>query len=329
MYGDINNLRSLLLSGVLLIVVIWSRDLTSPRPNDTAVKESAAFSLPNSIPETAPENILAALPNAADLGSKGPAVDKNIPEVILDSKAAFAVTQNGRVLYQKNADEPLPIASISKLMTALVALDSGSLTDSVPISVEAIKAGGDSGFVAGETLSLHDAILAMLVASSNDAAAAIAERFGGDAFLQKMNDKAKALGMTTAHFANPHGLAPPGNLSSAHDVARLLQAALANKFLNEGVRQEKVSFISIEGRTHVFENTDVLLSRLPGALGGKTGFTMESKGTLVFAFSPAAANGHRALVDGDDIVITAVLGSNDRFDDTEALARWIAGAYRW
>ncbi|MBI4134186.1 MAG: D-alanyl-D-alanine carboxypeptidase [Candidatus Terrybacteria bacterium] len=331
----LSGFRTLVLCGALLAVVMWSYAL---------IQAESAIRLPvltppempgSRVPSDArvPATLHAALPETLLRESPPPWPQRKegVPDIILESRAAYAVTDESRELFALNAEETLPIASITKLLTALLVLDRLPLEAPVPITLAAIQVEGDSAHLsAGETLSAHDAILALLLPSSNDAAFALAQAAGGlSDFIAALNTKAQAIGMTTPHFTNPHGLAPPGNTATAKDTAALLREAIRKPILRDMLQQAQVEVQSKDGRRHLFENTDILLSRLPGALGGKTGYTLESQGTLVFAFSPMAALESRQVQQEDTVVITAVLGSKDRFADTEALARWVLQAYAW
>ena len=326
-------LRTITLAGLLLGIVMWSYGMI-----EGGAPHSGAPSSETSLPQEAEASfsaipLHATLPEALFEESRVPWPQRTegTPDIILESRAAYAVTSENRELFALNADEPLPIASITKLLTALLVLDRLPLEAPVPITLEAIQIEGDSARLsAGETLSAHDAILALLLPSSNDAAFALAQAAGGlSDFVAALDTKAQTVGMAAAHFTNPHGLAPPGNTATAKDAAVLLREAIRKPILRDMLQQAQVEVQSKDGRRHLFENTDILLSRLPGALGGKTGYTLESQGTLVFAFSPMAALEGRQAQQEDAVVITAVLGSADRFADTEALARWILQAYAW
>jgi D-alanyl-D-alanine carboxypeptidase len=323
--------RPLLIATLLFIVLFISPKISAPQGRPFGANLITQHEKDQSPPIT-PQPIvtLPRLHEAAERNEE-PMRRKEIPDITINAAAALAITDRGATLFALNEETPLQIASISKLMTALVALDRLPLSAPVVVTKEAIRTEGDSaGLIAGETLRLHDALLALLVPSSNDAAVAIAEAAGGTAsFIAAMNAKAAELGMEHSHFTNPHGLTPQGNTASARDVARLMGEVLRNPTIREMLRQRHSRIVSAEGFVHEFDTTNLLLDEVDGAIGGKTGFTTESQGTLVFAFSPRAAQEHREAREDDPSVITVVLGSSDRFADTEALARWVLAAYRW
>ena len=202
-----------------------------------------------------------------------------------DTSAVSAVlmdADSGRILYAKNADERRLIASITKLMTALVALESGHAVDEV-VKVRSDWTGieGSSLYLRpGEELRLETLLYGMLLRSGNDAAQAVAGYCGGDveSFVEAMNTKAEALGMKDTHFANPSGLNAEGHYSTARDMAVLARACLENDRLSAIVATQS---IALEGR--VFTNHNKLLWQYEGCIGLKTGYTERAGRTLVSA----------------------------------------------
>lgn len=189
---------------------------------------------------------------------------------------------SGRVLYESNAHEPRLIASITKLMTALVALESGhDLDETVVIDPEWAGAEGSSIYLrAGEQVSLETLLYGMLLRSGNDAALAVAGFCGGtvERFVERMNQKADALGMEDTSFANPNGLNDDAHYSSAYDMALLARACLEEPTLADMVATRS---ITLEGRT--FTNHNKLLWQYEGCIGLKTGYTEKAGRTLVSA----------------------------------------------
>ena len=142
--------------------------------------------------------------------------------------------ESGAVLAEKNADTPMLIASTTKLMTALTALDLASPERSVTVQSKWTTVEGSSMYLrAGESYTLRELLEGLLLASGNDAALAIAGSLGGDAFIEQMNRKAEELGLTGSYFANPHGLDADGHRASAHDLGLIMAAALQNDVLAE------------------------------------------------------------------------------------------------
>jgi len=191
------------------------------------------------------------------------------------------------------------IASTTKIMTALVALEEGELSETVTVSSYAAGTEGSSMYLkAGEKLTLETLLYGLLLCSGNDAAVAVAEHIAGneDAFAVLMNEKAAELGMTNSSFANPNGLDHEKHYSTARDMAKLACAALENQTL---MRIASTKSVSVGGRT--MSNHNKLLSMQSGCLGLKTGYTRAAGRTLV---SCMEQNGQRlvavTLQDGND-----------------------------
>lgn len=190
--------------------------------------------------------------------------------------------ESGRVLYEDNAAQELLIASITKLMTALVAVESGIPLDTViSIPREAVAVEGSSLYLTeGEEITLEALLYGLMLHSGNDAAVAIALtcRETVEAFVLAMNQKAKELGMEQSSFANPHGLNAEEHYSTAKDMARLAQACLENDVLRDIVSTKS---IQLSGRS--FTNKNKLLWNYEGCIGMKTGYTELAGRTLVSA----------------------------------------------
>lgn len=220
----------------------------------------------------------------------------------MDTSAAAAIlvdADSGRVLYERNADTRMLIASTTKILTALVAIRDGSLSDTVKVSREAAYTEGSSMYLKeGEELTLEALLYGLLLCSGNDAAVAVAEHVGGsvEGFVERMNDTALELGMENSSFANPNGLDDEAHYSTARDMAALARAAIENETL---VRIASTRTVTIGGRT--MTNHNKLLNYMDGCVGLKTGYTKAAGRTLV---SCAERNGQRliavTLQDGND-----------------------------
>ena len=241
-----------------------------------------------------------------------------------EATAAIVVDSAGNVLYEKNPDEEINMASITKVMTAVCALESGVSLDT---TVTCVGCSLDenamlAGYKAGDTSSLRDIMRAMLVYSGNDAAYEVAVATGGtyEAFIQKMNAKAAELGMTHTHFVNPHGLDAEGHHSSVHDLAILARYAMTNyPFIADTVRQTSVT-VPVGGVETTLETSDDLLYSYSGMLGIKTG-----AGNNVTAFMGCARRSGATLY-------TVVLGcqtKDGRFTDTASLLDWAFENYQY
>ena len=196
--------------------------------------------------------------------------------------AILMEAESGRVLYEQDAGRPRLIASVTKLMTALVALESGHpLEEKVTVREEDTRTEGSSLYLrSGEELRLETLLYGLLLQSGNDAALAVARHCGGtvENFVAEMNRRAARLGMTNSSFANPSGLNAEGHCSTARDLALLARACLAQPELAKIVATKA---ITLEGRA--FVNHNKLLWRYPGCVGMKTGFTKQAGRTLVSA----------------------------------------------
>lgn len=224
--------------------------------------------------------------------------DKKAPSI--NALAAVVMeASSGRVLYSKNATVRRSIASTTKIMTAIVALENGSLEDEVTISKRASGIGGSAlGLQTGQKFTLKELLYAMLMNSANDAAIAVAEHIGGtvEGFAEMMNKKAESLGAADSRFVTPHGLDAVDQYSTAYDLAIITRYALKNQMFAEIV---SATNFYIPG--HGLYNTNELLGAYPGVDGVKTGFTGKAGRCLV---TTAQRNGMR--------VVTVVMGSPTR-----------------
>ena len=203
----------------------------------------------------------------------------------------------GLVLYRKNEDQRMLIASVTKLMTALVVLEQGEVDETVTVTAAHMAEGSSMYLRVGEKLTLEELLYGLLLCSGNDAALALTECAGGvEPFVALMNEKAAALGMKNTHFANPNGLDDEEHYSTAYDMA-LLACAAANEPTLRRIASTRTA--AIGGRT--LTNHNKLLSRMDGCIGLKTGYTQAAGRTLV---SCAEREGHRlvavTLRDGND-----------------------------
>ncbi|MEY8389038.1 D-alanyl-D-alanine carboxypeptidase family protein [Oscillospiraceae bacterium 38-13] len=215
------------------------------------------------------------------------------------TSAILMDADSGRVLYEQNAGARMRIASTTKILTALVAIREGNLSDTVTVSREAAYTEGSSMYLKeGEELSLETLLYGLLLCSGNDAAVAVAEHVSGsvERFVKRMNETARELGMESSSFANPNGLDDEDHYSTARDMAVLACAALRNETL---IRIASTRTVTAGGRT--MTNHNKLLSYVDGCLGLKTGYTRAAGRTLV---SCAERNGQRlvavTLQDGND-----------------------------
>ncbi|WP_232463385.1 D-alanyl-D-alanine carboxypeptidase family protein [Tumebacillus avium] len=228
--------------------------------------------------------------------------------------AAVIDVQTGRVLYEKNGDEKMLIASLTKIITAIVAIESGvDLNSTVTVSSRASGKEGSSIYLkVGEKQKLIDLLYAVMLRSGNDAATAVAEHVGKTeaGFVELMNKKVEELGLKQTHFANPHGLDAEGHYSSAHDMAVLTAYALRNPVFAEIVKT-KVKSIPMPGEAwdRKMYNKNKMLNRYDGADGVKTGYTKAAGRCLASS----------ATKDGRQIAVLTLDASSDWNDHANLL----------
>ncbi len=199
--------------------------------------------------------------------------------------AALYEPESGSYLYSKNADTRLPMASTTKIMTAILAIENSDFSDIVEIDETAIGVEGSSAYLqSGDILTMEELLYALMLRSANDAAVAIACHIGGDVegFAEMMNAKTEALGLNNTHFTNPHGLDDEEHYTSAHDLSVIAAEALKNDSFKKICSTYKKSFVR-DDRTILYVNHNKLLNMYDGALGMKTGFTKKSGRCLVGA----------------------------------------------
>lgn len=260
---------------------------------------------------------LAALVCAALLLAPARALAVDSQPQLAEAQCAIVTDGAGNVLWSKNPQQEMAMASITKIMTAMVALDSGKDLDA-PCTITVEDLGADSqtvGFTSADTPTLRELIQAMLVYSGNDAALNVAINVAGseEAFVDLMNQKAQELGMAHTHFANSHGLEADGHYSCVEDLALMGRYARSNyPLIASTVRRRSVT-MTIDGTTRTLNSTDSLMDTYQGLLGMKTGTVAAGA-----AFLGASMRGTVELY-------TCVLGcatSAGRFSDTAALMDW-------
>lgn len=202
-------------------------------------------------------------------------------------EACIVVDDEGRVLFARRPDARLPIASTTKMVTALVVVDRADLDDRVAVSATAAATGGGGlDLRAGDVYRVEDLLQALLLTSSNDAAVVLAEHVGGSegAFVAEMNEAAERLGADGTAFVTSHGLDAPGHYSTARDLADIAAALLADPVLANIVATPSVSIAGPRG-TILLDNRNSLLESYRGAVGVKTGYTLGAGNVLVGAAS--------------------------------------------
>jgi D-alanyl-D-alanine carboxypeptidase (penicillin-binding protein 5/6) len=221
----------------------------------------------------------------------------------------------GEVLYVKNACNRRDPASTTKVLTAIIALERGTLSDQVTVSRRAAFTPGSSMYLGqGQVHSLHDLLHGLLLRSGNDAATAIAEHIAGsvEAFAGLMNAKASEIGARNSHFVNPHGLTHAQHFSTAYDLAVIARYALQNDTFRQivGLREAPLTYESMN-RDVVLHNTNRLLWRMDGVDGVKTGTTSAAGACLI----ASATRDEQKL-------ISVVLHDGNRWSDSARLLEW-------
>lgn len=260
------------------------------------------------------------LPIAQDITPRRQA---GTPDFETPAHAVYAIDlRSKKILFEKAARTPWKPASLTKLMTALVAVNSASLDQIIQIEPEDTRVPAPRmGLVAGEKISVENLLKGMLVASANDAALALARGIGGTQaeFVRLMNAMVKQLDLKSTNFKNPHGFDEVGQYSTAEDLAKLTLEFLRHSELASMVQIQKDVVRSEDGKIrHWLTTTNILLNR-EDVLGVKTGYTEEARGNLIILFSDKNQNQ----------ILTVVLGSEHRESESERFIDWIRKSYEF
>ncbi len=251
-----------------------------------------------------------------------PPTSRQIDPPTLTARAVFVEDlATGETLYQKNSHERVPIASTTKIMTAIVGSDYFRQNSILEASEGAKIAGSRMGLTSGEKITFRSLLYGMLLNSGNDAAYTIAENYPGgvEGFVAAMNKKATDLVLNDTHFENPAGFDDPNHYSSSSDLASIAKEALKYSELARVFSTKETEIFSIDHKEeHKLVNLNKLLSSVQGVLGIKTGYTDLAKENLV------------GLVERDNHrVLTVVLGSDDRFGESTTLIEWVYNNFTW
>lgn len=242
--------------------------------------------------------------------------DMTLPVALTGTSARSALlmeASTGEVIFRQNEGARLPMASTTKVMTALVVLETCELTDTVVIPTGAVGVEGSSIYLTeGEKLTVEDLLYALMLESANDAAVALAIHAAGDvaSFAALMNRKAEALGLTDTHFTNPHGLDEDGHYTTALELALIMRAAMENADFRAITAATRRTVPRSEGEgVRLLLNHNKLLRQYDGVIGGKTGFTKVSGRCLVSA----------AMRDGVTLIAVTLSDPNDWADHAAML----------
>ena len=251
-----------------------------------------------------------------------PPVSKNLPVPQVFARAILVKDLNTEtILYQKNPNISFPIASTTKIMTALVATEYYKQGTVLTVSNSADISGSKVGLTKGENLTFRSLLYGMLLNSGNDAAFTLAENYPGGVlgFVSAMNKKVLRMGLASTHFDNPAGFDSPNHFSSAADLSKITEEAFKNYQLARIFATKKTDIISLDKKyTHQLLNLNKLLSEVNGVLGVKTGTTAGAKENLV---TVVERDKHRILL--------VILGSDDRFGETTKLIEWAYQNFQW
>lgn len=242
----------------------------------------------------------------------------------IEAKAALLMDYDtGIILYGKNIDEEMPMASLTKIMTAILILEHHSLYEVVTVNSSFNGLEGVRIWLKkGEQLTVGDLLEALLIPSAGDAAIALAEYHSGtvDNFVKEMNQRAKELNLTHTRYVNPIGLDAEGHYSSAGDLATLTKYALHFPAFRGIVKMEGATIESVDGKTtHVLESTNYLLNSYLDIEGVKTGTTDEAGQSLI----------NLARGEQGQEVIAVLLNSPSRFQENKSMIDWALRSYRW
>lgn len=244
-----------------------------------------------------------------------------IEEPDIQAKAAGVFDPNGdKFLYQTNIKEKLPIASLTKIMTAIIVLENLALDDIITISRKAVMTEGENGqLIIDEELNVRNLLYIMLIESSNDAAVALADAVDDSVLL--MNEKAKEIGLEDTHFVDSTGISK-WNYSTVFDLSRLAKYSFSKSLIWQILEIKETDIYSQDKKIiHHLKNTNELLGEVSEMIGGKTGFTEEAGGCMLTMIKIPGKPG--------EYLITIVLGADNRKLETKKLIEWVNQAYVW
>jgi len=278
--------------------------------------------------------------NETALGETGfvPQRKKGFYETKVFAGSAVVIdVDSGTILHYDRGRDQTPIASLTKIMTAVVVmekvkdLDEAVTIDSEALSADGTKVGCPTSVLctaerlhSNEKITVKDLLTAMLLDSANDAAVALGKHVAGSqkAFGDLMNEKAKELNLDDSHFCNPSGLDEDNCYSSAYDLARITAYSMRYDTIWKTMKTQETSVRSCDGKyEHMLKNTDILLGEIPNCLGGKTGFTYNAGKSLMLAAADPATGKHK--------IVAVIINDNQRWEDMRNLLNWTFENYEW
>ncbi|MEK7537002.1 MAG: serine hydrolase [Patescibacteria group bacterium] len=277
--------------------------------------------------DSSPQNAPYLLPAAET--NYFPIRDWGIPDPDIFARSAILFDfASEKVLFDKNSGVKMPIASLTKLMTAVAVIENMNLNDIAIIKKSVIekseKEGGGNDLYQGERIKAADLLKLMLIESSNVAAYAFEEHLAknyGINLVEKMNEKAESLEMNDTFFTEAAGLDDQKSFSTGQDLVKLIKYSFRYVNLYDILKIQKTEIVSIDGKLkHQVFNTNELLGKLFNIIGGKTGFTELSGGSMILVTESPSDSSR---------LIAVVLGSSGRFFDAQKLVEWAAKSYIW
>lgn len=334
------------LIAVIFLTISWGemrQFVGSAHENSTKLPSPSNLSLPDVSDDTRERGVPISFESRGHATEFRPIRKEGVYDLSIPSAHASVVmdAESGVVLQEKNAHEERQIASLTKLMTAMLIVERiANMDELVTIDEEMIAVEGTrigcprSGFCngvrlrVGEQLSVRDLMKATLMNSANDAALALAKHAGGgktETFVEIMNARARTLGLQNTRFCTPSGLEPEGResecYSSAFDVARIASQALKYDIIWETARMPSATLISRDGKySHDIFNTDQLLGEYPDLVGAKTGFTpLAGYSLLALSLDP----------DRRHTIVSVVLNDPERWSSVKRMFSWAFQSHYW
>lgn len=243
-----------------------------------------------------------------------------IEPVITASNALLLDLPSGQVLYEKDADKPRPIASLTKLMTAVVVVEHAKGDEVVTVpkltnsNMESLM-----GIHEGDQVKVDDLLAGLLLSSGNDAADALAVHVSGskEDFIKLMNDRAQAIGLTSTHFSTPSGFDKGESFSTARELSTISRAAIAQPRISALTGHKELTVTALNGPQYQLKTTDQLIGGYLPVAGLKTGTTDEAGPCLI------------SLLGGDRRLLAVVLNSPDRFQENKSMLDWALHSHTW
>lgn len=265
-----------------------------------------------------------------------PLVKNKVEYLRPTTSASFSVLVNplddrdDKVLFKNNYQSSLPMASITKLMTAVVVLENYDLDDYITLTSQDLNIeGGIGNLHVGEVIKIKDLLYVLLIESNNGAAEALARKMGRSDFISKMNVKASKLKMIKTNYLNPTGLDIEGvsdtNRTTPDDLKRLVVDIMNTQpLIPEILKNIRYVAYGKDGTVHNLLNTNILLSEDKSILWGKTGLTDKAKGCLILVLKP-----EHFSFSGKRYIINVIIGAEDRFEEARRIKSWLDNQFIW